>query len=106
MKAKENKIEPPSIRQSKIKRVARKLVELARAHYDVMSAEQKETVFTKMDLFDERCEKYMKYEIPWDSELSEQVIRVNDRDVKATLLTTHESVMDAARDVFTSIPIK
>lgn len=98
--------EAPANMERKVKELMRRITTLASEFYEKATPEQKEKLWVMLDDLDDTMVAYRTYEIVWDSKLIDVVGRIpassGNKEVKFKTqeISTFESVMDKARDIY------
>lgn len=107
------KMETASQREAKIRELAKKITEHCAAVYEKSGDEKKEKMFAMLEDLEQAMIAYRNHECVWDSMLIEIPLRYDGKSrksdqepwtdgiwVKTKAISTFDSVMDKARDVF------
>lgn len=68
--------------------------------------QEKHKFFLLYDAFADALERYLKIDVPWDSRLISVVGAVQNVRFKTTAISTDDSVMDRARELYVFIVSK
>lgn len=92
--------EAPANMETKCIELSRRITSLVVYRINGLSFESKQELAELLDKYENALDRYRKYEIPWDSQIIEGVEKVDNVRVKVKQISTFDSVMDHARNLF------
>jgi hypothetical protein len=93
-------IDPPAIREKKVRRMAVRLRDICAAKYETLSSQQQGVLAKMLDEFDSLCNAYRGFEIPWDGQVIDTFETVGNVKVKTKEITTFETPAEKAREIY------
>jgi hypothetical protein len=96
-----SKIETAAHREEKVRDLSRKIGKHCASYYERLTDKQRTVLMEKLDELDRALNDFREYDRPWDSQLIKVAHNIGGVRVHGLALSTFESVMDHAREVFT-----
>lgn len=100
--------EAPANMEEKISALSKRVTDITAPWYEKATPESQSKLMGLIAELEQRMIAYRAYEIPWDSKLIETVGSIEGVKFKTQEISTFDSVMDKAREIFllVSLPEK